>query len=292
VQVQTATGCNADCVFCPYGATAAAAPRGRMSWELYETLLEECASHPVRRISPYLMNEPLLDPEIWDRVRLAKRIVPGARVTLTTNGSLLDETAVERIMALDGTLHELTVSVQGIEPRGYAEAMGGRLELGRCVENVLRLAGALRRARARRPALTVTMVATGSMEAGSAVSFWRERGVAARMTRLDNQGGLVAVGEGLCTGAMVPNEPCPRPHKQAYVTFDGEVVVCCADYRRSVVLGNIQRSSLSEIWNGPLAVSVRRAHIDRDRAAMPALCRECRIDSGGVVLRTEVWRHV
>jgi MoaA/NifB/PqqE/SkfB family radical SAM enzyme len=279
VQVQTVTGCNADCVFCPYGQTAADVPRGTMSWDLYRQVLLECARHSVRRISPYLMNEPLVDREIWRRIRLASRLVPRARITLTTNGSLLDAAAIEEILALGSSLHELSVSVQGASAESYEKTMGGGLTLDRTVANVLGLSRALRSAGARRPRLVVCMVGTRLIDVPAALAFWKQRAVRARVTRLDNQGGLMQIGPGLPLGTMVPNEPCPRPHKQAYVTFDGDVVVCCTDYRRSVVLGSLKTSSLESIWNGPLAVAIRSAHIERDRAAMPALCRDCRIDS-------------
>ncbi len=272
------TGCNADCVWCPYGATQAAASHGRMDEALMHALLDECAARHVRRISPYLMNEPLVDARIWETVRTINRRAPGARVTLTTNGSLLGPEAVREILALGPGLHELAVSVQGTEDAAYRETMRGRLTLGETVENVLALARALRARRAVRPALTVTMVGTRLIDTARALAYWSAQGIAARVTPLDNQGGLVTISPDLPLGVMAVNDPCPRPHKQAYVMWDGDVVVCCTDYRRSVVLGSLRRQSLHDIWNGPAAMEIRRAHIEKDRAALPPLCRDCRID--------------
>ena len=52
LQIQTLTGCNADCVFCPYGATADTQPKGKMEWDLFRKIIDETARYPVRRISP------------------------------------------------------------------------------------------------------------------------------------------------------------------------------------------------------------------------------------------------
>ena len=37
---------------------------GRMDEEQYYRLIDEAVKHPVKRISPYLMNEPLADPRL------------------------------------------------------------------------------------------------------------------------------------------------------------------------------------------------------------------------------------
>src|SRR5712691_10892820 len=87
VQVETIAACDADCVWCPYGKIHPAPPAGRMSKERFARIVEECARNRVRRFSPYLTNEPLLDPEIHERVTLAAREIRGAKVVLTTNGS-------------------------------------------------------------------------------------------------------------------------------------------------------------------------------------------------------------
>ena len=102
LQIQTRTGCNADCIFCPYGATAGTQPRGTMDWALFRKIIDESARHRVRRISPYLMNEPFVDPEIFEKIAYINRVNHRARVTLTTNGSLLTKGVVDRLLGLGG----------------------------------------------------------------------------------------------------------------------------------------------------------------------------------------------
>ena len=62
VQIQTVTGCNANCVFCPNGKTSRSIPKGRrMAWDLYRSVVDQSIAFGIRRYSVYLMNEPLLD---------------------------------------------------------------------------------------------------------------------------------------------------------------------------------------------------------------------------------------
>src|SRR2546422_11035437 len=86
LQIQTFTGCNADCIFCPYGQTYETQPKGKMSPELFKRIIDEAAEHEVRRISPYLMNEPLMDRDLFDKIRYINKTIPGCKVVVTSNG--------------------------------------------------------------------------------------------------------------------------------------------------------------------------------------------------------------
>ena len=278
IQIQTRTGCNADCVFCPYGATAESQPRGTMEWGLFRKIVDESAGHRVRRISPYLMNEPLLDPEIAERIATINRVNPRARVTLSTNGSLLTAPVVERLLDLDGGVHELAISIQGIDPGAYAGTMRGGMNLRRTMANVDHLVREMRRRRARRPAVWITMVDTGLIDAPRAMEYWRGRGLSARCTRLENRGGNVREAENFTRGRRMDcYSGCTRLFKQACIKFNGEVVLCCTDYESRVVLGNVRERSLREVWNGEAAASIRAKFLSGQIGEIP-LCGACKVD--------------
>jgi len=167
VQIQTRTGCNADCVFCPYGETADIVPKGRMDDALFARVVEECGRHGVSRISPYLMNEPFVDVELLDRVAVIKERAPGARVCITTNGEPMTPKVADRMLAQDA-VHRLYVSVQGVEAEAYEKSMRGP-RLARVLDNVMYLHDAKQRRGASRPKLTgrTAMVGGGDGAAGS-----------------------------------------------------------------------------------------------------------------------------
>src|SRR5215471_9899995 len=131
IQIQTQTGCNADCIFCPYGATADSQPKGKMEWDLFRKIVDESARYKVRRISPYLMNEPFIDRDIFRRIRYINEVNPRAKVIITTNGSLLTPPVVQEILALGEGLHEMAISVQGIYAEAYEKTMRGGVQFDR-----------------------------------------------------------------------------------------------------------------------------------------------------------------
>ncbi len=278
LQIQTFTGCNADCIFCPYGATSDSQPKGRMPPDLFRRIIDEAARHRVRRISPYLMNEPLMDRELFDKIRYINKAIPRCRVVVTSNGHFLTPPVADSILALGSGLHELYLSFQGIDRESYGSTMRGGMDFDRTLANVNHFIEEQRRRGLDRPKLWITMVDTAVIDARKAVAYWRARGVASKYTTLENRGGNIRNAESFSrTKAMSYYTTCTRLFKQAYIMFNGDMVLCCVDYSREQVLGNITNRSIQDVWNGPVAREIRRRYLAHEFGGLP-LCGNCKID--------------
>ena len=278
LQIQTFTGCNADCIFCPYGSTYETQPKGKMTPELFERIIDEAAEHDVRRISPYLMNEPLMDRELFNRVRMINERIPACKVVLTSNGHFLTPPVVDALFELGDGLHEIYISFQGIEKESYEATMRGNMDFDRTLANVTHFIGTQRRRGLLRPKLWVTMVDTAVIDAREAVAYWQKLGVASKYTTLENRGGNIENAESFSKShRMRFFDNCQRLFKQGYIMFNGDMVLCCVDYSREQVLGNITGSSIHEVWNGEVAREIRRRYIACEQDRLP-LCGNCKID--------------
>lgn len=279
IQIQTFTGCNADCVFCPYGETYRTQPRGKMPLDLFRRIVDEAAEHGVRRLSPYLMNEPFMDRDLFEKLRYAKRKMPRCRIVLTSNGHFLTPDVVEALLDVGNGVHKLYISLQGIDKDAYERTMRGSMSFERTMANVDHFIEMQRRRGLDRPELWVTMVDTEAIDARKAVAYWQSRGVNSKYTTLENRGGNIRHAENLShTKTMSYYTSCTRLFKQAYIMFNGDLVLCCVDYSRRQVLGNVSESSISEVWNGPVATKIRRWYLDREFGRLP-LCGNCKIDT-------------
>ena len=278
VQFETHTACNGACVFCPYPITIENQPKGLMKPELFEKIVREMALRRVRRISPYLNNEPFLDPDMVAKVRTIHERIPKAKIVLTTNGSRLDDKTINALLGADA-LHALYISFQGVEKEGYEATMRGGLVFGETLANVENLIGKWKAAGGRkRFKIVVTMVATNLIDTEKAKAHWENRGVESKWTPLENRGGNITDASALApeSGPLVRFANCTRLFKQAYILFDGDMVLCCTDYTRKVVLGNVAESSIEEVWNGPKAQAMRRLYAEGRMGEIP-LCRGCTI---------------
>lgn len=278
VQFETHTACNGACIFCPYPITIESQPKGLMKRELFEKIVREMARHSVRRISPYLNNEPFLDSDMVAKLLYIRERIPRAKIVLTTNGSRLDDRTIDGLLEADA-LDALYISFQGVEKKGYEATMRGGLIFEETMANVENLIEKWKAAGGRkRFKIVVTMVATNLINTGKAVAFWESRGVESKWTPLENRGGNIDGASAFApeSGPLKRYANCTRLFKQAYVLFNGDMVLCCTDYTREVILGNVAESSIEEVWNGPQARAIRRLYAEGRMDEIP-LCRECMI---------------
>ena len=119
LMVQTTTRCNAACIFCPYPVVSKEIPRREMSFTLFRKLMNECSRHPrLGGIMLYLMNEPLTDPQLVDRIDYAKQRNPETPIIICTNGCNLDRVTVDGLLGSGLDL----VDTQEAEARAVADA--------------------------------------------------------------------------------------------------------------------------------------------------------------------------
>lgn len=259
VMLQTVSRCNAACAFCPYPVVSRELPQGEMEQPLFERIIDECAEHPgaVQRLLPYLMNEPLLDRRLVARINYAKRRLPWASVHILTNGSLLTERRGEEL--IDSGLDWIGISVHGFSEEAYHGAMGLSREV-----TYRRVERFVDRALARRGPGFVMLTFNGggpvtAQEREAALEHFRGLGV----RRISYFGGSISRA-GNVSGIEAPRHAEIRGCRSIWwpemihVLFNGDVVLCCMDWRRRVVVGNLSRAmSIADLWRSDAYRSVR-----------------------------------
>lgn len=281
LMVQTTSRCNSRCMFCPHAGLRDQLPQGEMAQPLFESILREAGRHAghVACVNLFLMNEPLMDPRLVERVHFAGRQVPGAQISLWTNGVALSARTTERL--LDSPLTSLGVSLHAHRAETYRR-ITGRRDFARVLRNLVNF---VERRNVRRPDLAVVLryVGAGMLqaegEAEELIAFWRDGNVAldiddGYLSRAGNLEAPAAVAEPRrwMAGCQALGGP-----KQAHILYTGQLVLCCMDYRRQTDLGDLTRDSLSALWSGPR----RRAALEQLYGVRPAatdfLCARCEL---------------
>jgi len=249
VQFQTLSACNAKCVFCPHCQSPGEIPHGRMDDALIGKIIDECAHHMVGRVSPYLTNEPLMDrrmPDILKRIKTAS-FFP-VKTKINTNAALMTEEISARL--IEAKLDQLWISVNGYSEETYRESMD--LDFKTTMANIDTFLDMKKILGAKRPRVVITTIETKLVqhELEKAKEYWAKRDVKFSIHRLDNRSGEDV------TGAIRPESRNPKPKrdcdlflKQAYIVENGDMIICCHDWRQSVVVGNVAKTSISEVWN-------------------------------------------
>ncbi|MGA1870611.1 MAG: radical SAM/SPASM domain-containing protein [bacterium] len=272
IQIQTISLCNAQCSFCGYKSTFTTQPQGVIDEALFKKIIDECSHHYIGRISPYLMNEPLLDKNLPEKIAYINRNKKlGTKTKINTNGYLLNENMSHGL--IKAGLRHLWISIQGYSRQTYRKAMGLD-DPQRVFDNIDRLIEIKEKLRSHVPKLTITTLNTKivATELEYAKAYWKKKQINFRIHGLDNR-----AGEEL--RAIAPNKPhrrrsCDLFLKQAYILFNGDMLFCCHDWRRTVVVGNVKERSIKEIWNSSLYKKLIYQYNSGDFSNI-AICRQC-----------------
>jgi len=303
LMVQTTSACNSACRFCPHRLFRRRLPQGEMDPALFERLMTEAGGHPeLACINLFLMNEPLTDPRIVERIHLAGELNPGAQVSLWTNGAALDPPLCRRL--LDSPLRSLGVSLHAHRAETYRHVTGRR-DFHRVLSNVVHLVEQ-RNARRRDMTLVLRYVAAETMmapgEREELVQFWREGNVILDIDDgfLGRAGNLPAPGAPTRPRRWLAGCSALGGPKQAHVLYSGQVVLCCMDYGRETSLGDASRESLRGIWTGAARRRTLEMLHGRREADPDFLCSRCELavprgasaDGRGLLPGDPIWAAV
>jgi radical SAM protein with 4Fe4S-binding SPASM domain len=67
---------------------------------------------------------------------------------------------------------------------------------------------------------------------------------------------------------------CPFPFYTLVIHSDLRVSVCCVDWNKKTVVGDLRKNSLAEIWNGSALHHIQRMHLERRRDELVG-CKSC-----------------
>lgn len=103
---------------------------------------------------------------------------------------------------------------------------------------------------------------------------WKDKGVNA-INMIDykypynNRGGNVDV-----NANKVARGYCERPFTQMYVNAFGQAILCCSDYKFEVVMGDLHKNTMIEIWEGEKYKKYRSVLQANTRKGL-ILCETC-----------------
>lgn len=270
--IENTNCCNARCVMCPRDTLTR--KRGFMEFGLFEKIMNELAGarrKPVVHLHGF--GEPLLDPLLSERIRLAK--ARGIEHTyIVTNGSLLFPETSRKI--IDAGLDRMKISFYGTDEESYNATMRG-LGFTVSLQNIKDFMKIRKELKKTTPKLILQYLPQDANGAKikEFQSLWRslpdkEAGDCLNISSLDNFGGGKSyniVGEKIVS-------VCFYPWTAMSVLWDGGAVTCCVDYNGVQGIGDLNCQSIAEIWNGPVLSAIRRNFGKLDYSGFPT-CRNC-----------------
>jgi len=277
-QIETIRKCNANCIFCPKDRWDTSVPV--ISDELFEKIARELGEYAewITFVDVQRVGEPLMDKRLPERIARLK--AAGIRcVIFATNASLLTESVGRKL--LDAGLDEIMMSFDSIDKEEY-ENMRVGLRFEKVVKNILKF---FELRDEFRPEMTIRVRGVSfhdldRPEQRDRLDKWEEFWAPHKkpqdriyMKRAHNWGNQHVL-EGLSHENPRIFHPCVLPWSTLHITTSGKVTMCPHDFNGVLDLGDVNKNTIKEIWDGSVIEHIRELHKSGRRNEIP-FCNNC-----------------
>ena len=261
--------CNLACIHCPHPEFKKSEHYGGRFLDpaLNVKVVDEVRLHG-QGLTQYIRytgeGEPLTHPRGYEMIEYACRH-SGVFVTLTTNGTIMNEKRMLRL--LDSGVHMIDVSIDAFTPETYAKIrVNGDLNITRA--NVLRLIDWVKNSKLEtKVVVRYVEQPMNANETGDFDRFWRGRGADyVVIRRLHSSAGSVVNIAGLMReeNADVVRYPCLYPWERIILNPRGELAFCPQDWVHGSIVADYRRTSILEVWREEFYQKLREAHLSNE----------------------------
>lgn len=269
VDIETTDKCNLKCVMCVHGQGKDAAG-GFIDKDFAKKIIREAAEGGVYSIKLNWRGEPALHKDLSELVRFAKECGI-MEVQINTNGLPFSEQKIKDI--IEAGLDRVIFSVDANSGKTYSRIrIGGNFEvLIKNIESFIRIRKVLH---IKKPFIRLQMVRMkeNQDEVDGFIQRWKSRVDDLRVSDVTDrgQGQELIVGDQIAVGRI----KCPQPWQRLVISRDGVVSGCCSDWYQNLVVGDMKKNSLKNIWRGEKMNMLRRRILDK-RMDECEPCKSC-----------------
>ncbi|OSB14047.1 radical SAM/SPASM domain-containing protein [Clostridium botulinum] len=271
LDIEPTNACNLKCPMCPRTVIVNDKSKndkfniGMMDMDTYKKIIDEAVRIGVYSIKLNWLGEPLVHPQIVDMVKYAKDkgIVD---VMFNTNAALLTRDISKQL--IDVGLDKIFFSFDSPIKEKYEQIrVGANFE---DTLNNIRCLISIRDGLGKKSPLTrVSMVLMKENEEEykqfielfkdivDVVAYVEYREPVGTERELD-----------------VTEFACSQLWQRMFIAWDGDVIPCCVDSEKELLMGNIHKNSINQIWNSEIYKKIRENH-KNGRWHKHSRCRKC-----------------
>lgn len=275
VTIETTGVCNARCVFCPHEQLER--KHTKMSDELFNKIIQDLKEIPQEHmytISPFKVNEMLMDRQIFQKIGLINEHLPNAYLRLFSNFNAATPQDFEQI-CLVKNLFDIDISLNSLDKKEYRELMG--LDLDKTLQNILAFLKYIRKhgISMQQPKITLSRVSISVAADQQYLSSFQTT----FQEYLDLVQPLV-----LYRAEWINHMPNQRPDNQNMqcgrwteinICCTGVVAFCCMDGKAEYSIGSVEHNTVLEIYNQPEYRILRTENICKKEVEPCCHCSMC-----------------
>ena len=256
IGVESSTACNAKCSFCPNSIMTRM--KGEMSDELFYKIVKDGKAINISSFMPYLNGEPFIFPRIWNWLDYLRD--EEVWVTIYTNAEFLE---VDKLIRYPN-IRYINCSFNAATEDSFSKVSPG-LHYERCKVNIEDLIS-----RAKFPVrVSMVVVEENIKEVAKFSEMWGRYSCFATFKNWTGDKYSTHRQQGT-------RQPCWSLRQSMSILWDGRVVACCMDYDGKLILGDVNKNTLREIWHE--SRWLREMHRQHDFST--PICATCNYNKG------------
>ena len=271
--VESTNNCNIRCIFCPRRMSRKKI--GNMNFKLFKKIVDECTNYK-KLFELYLHKdgEPLLAQNLPKMIKYAKDKKISEKVAIATNGILLDEK--KSLQILKSGLDEMTVSLDAVTPETYEKIKGvPAFNFNVIEQNIKRFIELRNGQNLTNPMvkLKIIYMKETKKEVNDFIKKWKP--IADSVPVRAYITWAKSVNDRNVKSIKFPSEPhpCLAPFGNLAINWDGEVSVCCVDWNKDLIVGDVNKETIYEVWHGDKLRELRLRHLKGDLKGLQ--CKVC-----------------
>jgi radical SAM protein with 4Fe4S-binding SPASM domain len=282
IMLEPTNRCTFKCAFCPTGdlnllAKTPRRPLGDMSIELFKKIIDDLNDFSpsiIKRVQLFKDGESLLHPDIIEMIEYTKKSKVVKEVDITTNASLVDDDMALNLV--NSQIDTIRVSFEGsIDNEIYKKITKTDFTYDQIKENFYKLYLAKKKKNLMKPYLEAKIIDTGFSKEKIDKFFNDFKDIADEITvdpLVDRKKltGKIIKGQ----KELLINKVCSVPFYNLTINHDGSVSVCCVDWNYTTIVGDLNESSVYDVWHGDKMYEFRKMHVNKE-ASKHNLCNKC-----------------
>lgn len=274
LRLEPAATCNFRCIHCPTGLGLS--PAGLMSKETFNVIFDKIKKFHFRAIVLYHGGEPLLNKYFYSMV---KRLRPLAdKIKTNTNGSLFNDKNITAI--LDCGIDLVVLSLDGLSAEENDQIRVG-CDFYKVIESLKKLLQLKLKLGLSKPEICIHNAQIADNNSFVPGEVKKPQYIVEALGELSGQVSWDPIQAYLWPGLPIPvlgsipgRNFCDSAVNTITIRWNGDVVPCCNDLTNRMVMGNVLREDIEEIWNNEKYEKLRQ---DINSFNPPPLCHNCSV---------------
>jgi len=280
LHVEVTSFCDNDCIFCARGDMKR--ENSHMDETLFKKIIDECAyQNCIGTLYLYHIGDPILNPKLPEYIRYAKEKKAAKNIAIATSANALTPELSKKI--IESGLDEISFSVDALTYEKYRHIKGTE-NYARVLKNILDFVRIREDLHHTNPRITIKMLAIDEVieDIDFFVRLWIN---IADQVLIDRE---ISSWDGTNkrTAELLKNMkcytrkegsiryPCNRPWYWMAINAKGKVILCSEDWDEKMIMGDVTKDSIYDIWHGDKYNFVKKCHIDAEWDKLPP-CKSC-----------------